>query len=529
MKYMLAVVLAVVFMALTVQSAVITQVLSLDLVQACPDTVCRQAIGCNNVFPCPPIYMNLGDTLSVTFINNLLAPTSVHFHGIFQTNSVEMDGSGIISQCEIKPGASFTYTFTPSQTGTYWYHSHSSTQYVDGLRGSLVIFNPANTFNYQFQSLVEVYDWYHSPSSALLPGYLASLTGNEPVPESILLNGVGQFGCISCPYSKIEVPQNSVIRLRVVNQAAMAIISFSIDGFQLTVIEVDGVEVNPATFDVIRLNAAQRYSVLVTANKPVGTYLMRAEMDPTVFFAPPVNPIALGNFVVVAGATPVSTTPVVTAPVLNPVVLSGNPIIPPTIVNPNAIPFVESPTVLSPLIPIPVPPLRTTYPVELTFAPSLSHGGANRGLLNGIHFAPPTNAAFLEYIRADVPLPPGANARTFALNEVVDIILFNNDPGEHPFHLHGHPFWVVGMGNVGDGPYEGQPLDLVAPIVRDTASVNADSWLVLRVLFNNPGVWPFHCHIDWHLENGLLLTAIVAPELVRARLGATPALVTCPP
>eukprot|EP01124_Arcella_intermedia_P012158 TRINITY_DN1845_c0_g1_i1.p1 TRINITY_DN1845_c0_g1~~TRINITY_DN1845_c0_g1_i1.p1 ORF type:complete len:538 (+),score=63.41 TRINITY_DN1845_c0_g1_i1:36-1616(+) len=526
---MLALALAL-CLAQTARSAIVTQKLTLDLVQACPDTVCRQAIGCNGVFPCPAIYMNLGDTLTVTFTNNLLQPTSVHWHGILQLNSVEMDGAGIITQCEIKPGASFTYTFTPAQSGTYWYHSHSSTQYVDGLRGSLVIFNPANTFVYQYQSLVELYDWYHSPTSVLLPAYLASLTGDEPVPESILLNGVGQFGCTTCPYSQIQVPQNSVIRLRLVNQAAMAIISFSIDGHQLTVIEVDGVEVNPATFDVVRLNAAQRYSVLVTANQPVGTYLMRAEMDPTVFASPPVNPMALGNFVVVAGNVPVSPTPVVTQPLLTPVVLSGNPIIPPTITNPLAIPFIESPTVLSPLVPNPPPPSTTTYPVELTFAPSILHAGANRGFLNGIHFTPPVTpvASFLEYIRANVPLPIGVNSRTFNLNEVVDIYLFNNDPGEHPFHLHGHTFWVIGMGNIDDGPYQGQPLNLVAPVVRDTASVNANSWLVLRIRFNNPGVWAFHCHIDWHLENGLLLVAVVSPRDVRRRLGTPPALQVCP-
>ena len=28
------------------------------------------------------------------------------------------------------------------QTGTYWYHSHYSTQYCDGLRGPLVIYDP---------------------------------------------------------------------------------------------------------------------------------------------------------------------------------------------------------------------------------------------------------------------------------------------------------------------------------------------------------------------------------------------------
>uniref|UniRef100_A0A6B2LS28 Plastocyanin-like domain-containing protein n=1 Tax=Arcella intermedia TaxID=1963864 RepID=A0A6B2LS28_9EUKA len=114
------------------------------------------------------------------------------------------------------------------------------------------------------------------------------------------------------------------------------------------------------------------------------------------------------------------------------------------------------------------------------------------------------------------------------MGEIVDIILYNNDPGEHPMHVHGHHFWVLGMGQPDEGPYQDQPLDLVAPVVRDTASVNANSWLVIRLQMNNPGVWAYHCHIDWHLENGLLLVIVVAPEAIRARLGSTSSLVTCP-
>ena len=30
----------------------------------------------------------------------------------------------------------------PNVTGTFWYHSHLSTQYCDGLRGALVLYDP---------------------------------------------------------------------------------------------------------------------------------------------------------------------------------------------------------------------------------------------------------------------------------------------------------------------------------------------------------------------------------------------------
>ena len=42
--------------------------------------------------------------------------TTLHFHGIFQNGTTEMDGPGQVSQCGIPPGSRFTYNFTASQT-----------------------------------------------------------------------------------------------------------------------------------------------------------------------------------------------------------------------------------------------------------------------------------------------------------------------------------------------------------------------------------------------------------------------------
>ena len=33
---------------------------------------------------------------------------------------------------------------TPACIGTFWYHSHLSTQYCDGLRGPLVVYDPSD-------------------------------------------------------------------------------------------------------------------------------------------------------------------------------------------------------------------------------------------------------------------------------------------------------------------------------------------------------------------------------------------------
>lgn len=32
---------------------------------------------------------------------------------------------------------------------------------------------------------------------------------------------------------------------------------------------------------------------------------------------------------------------------------------------------------------------------------------------------------------------------------------------------------------------------------------------------DNPGVWPLHCHIGWHLSIGKLAAIVVQPETVK--------------
>lgn len=46
---------------------------------------------------------------------------------------------------------------------------------------------------------------------------------------------------------------------------------------------------------------------------------------------------------------------------------------------------------------------------------------------------------------------------------------------------------------------------------RDTVVLRPSGYLVLRFQSNNPGVWLFHCHIEWHVDQGLIATMIEAP------------------
>ena len=99
----------------------------------------------------------------------------------------------------------------------------------------------------------------------------------------------------------------------------------------------------------------------------------------------------------------------------------------------------------------------------------------------------------------------------------VDIVLNNLDDGGHPFHLHGHDFYVLSTYKTVRGwgsfnPFElsadeapGGPYDLDRPLKRDTVFVPRRGYAVLRFRADNPGIWMFHCHILWHQASGMAM------------------------
>ena len=43
------------------------------------------------------------------------------------------------------------------------------------------------------------------------------------------------------------------------------------------------------------------------------------------------------------------------------------------------------------------------------------------------------------------------------------------------------------------------------PISRDTLTIDACGWALIRFRSDNPGLGALHCHISWHMEAGLLM------------------------
>jgi iron transport multicopper oxidase len=96
----------------------------------------------------------------------------------------------------------------------------------------------------------------------------------------------------------------------------------------------------------------------------------------------------------------------------------------------------------------------------------------------------------------------GVNTQPYILekNQVVDIVVNNLDSGKHPLHLHGHNFQLVARSAENGGVFANNDTYPTVPMRRDTVLIQPQGYLVLRYVADNPGVWLFHCHIEWYVK-----------------------------
>lgn len=95
--------------------------------------------GYNGSVPGPLIEVAEGDKVRIFVTNKLLAPTTVHWHGV--RNICGMDGVPGLTQPVIQSGQTFLYEFIFPNSGTFMYHSHrdSMTQEGIGLNGMIIV------------------------------------------------------------------------------------------------------------------------------------------------------------------------------------------------------------------------------------------------------------------------------------------------------------------------------------------------------------------------------------------------------
>ncbi|KAB8339135.1 hypothetical protein FH972_022071 [Carpinus fangiana] len=505
-----------------------------------PDGVFRPMMLINHQFPGPLIEINEGDTIVVNLENLAVNATSIHWHGLYQNGTNFMDGTVGVTQCPVAPGTSFTYEFkVPNQSGTYWYHSHQSVQTADGLFGPLIIHGrdekTLQEIPYDTDRVIMVSDHYHDSSSELLMAYLASDRENiEPVPDSALINGQGIRDCSTLAHRRCDNSTTNVARpeinleagmshrLRFINTGTFAEFQVAIDEHDFSVTEVDGTDVHPATYNRLTLNPAQRYSVIVnTTNDAERSYWLRAKMLSGCFGEDNPNSEAELHAVVRYVSGPESNSKQV------PDSREWSDQVPLECHDMNT-------TDLVPVVVVQAPERAdASFYIRANF--EIGHWALSRGFFNTSSWRADLKSPTLlrtidgltssnESFTTTGEEPTFVNSDAFDINtefviqsngiQVIDLLVENFDDGNHPLHLHGYKFFVLAAGHGYPPANLTETVDLTNPLRRDTASVEAFGWVLLRVVADNPGLWAFHCHVAWHTEAGLMMQLLTRADEV---------------
>ncbi|THH13854.1 hypothetical protein EW146_g6418 [Bondarzewia mesenterica] len=461
-----------------------------------PDGFSRDTVLAAGTFPGPLIKANKGQTISIDVFDDLTdnsmdVATSIHWHGLFQHSTNWADGPAFVTQCPIIPGDSFRYTFsTGNQYGTYWYHSHLSAQYCDGLRGPLIIYDPNDPNRYMYDvddesTVVTLADWYH---------YLSTEAPPIPAPSTTLINGLGRYqGGLDSPLAVIGVTRGKRYRFRLVSISCDPNFVFSIDQHKMTIIEVDGNNVKPLVVDSLQIFASQRYSVVVSANQKIDNYWIRANP----------NTISPGfdngrNSAILR--------------------YSGAPAVDPTTALVNSTqPMVE--TNLHASENPGAPGKAVPGGADINYLLNVTFNGLFE--VNNVSFIPPDVPVLLQILsgakKASDLLPKGSIYELQPYKSVELVIPGGAIGGGHPVHLHGHSFSVVR--SAGNDSY-----NFANPVRRDVVNIGTtqNDQTTIRFYTDNPGPWFLHCHIDWHLAAGF--AAVFAEDVQdTALVNPTPA------
>ncbi|GLJ51152.1 hypothetical protein SUGI_1088780 [Cryptomeria japonica] len=514
-----------------------------------PDCMQLPVISINGQYPGPTIRARAGDTVMVQLENQM--PTEnvvIHWHGIRQIGSPWNDGTPSMSQCAINTGETYTYKFIVDRPGTYFYHGHYGLQRSAGLYGSLIV-DPAGKepFSYDGELSIVLNDWWHASTYEQAVGLSSTPFVWIGEPQSLLIEGRGKFNCspvsadssstcnathTQCTPHILSVKSGKTYRLRIASVASLSALNFLIQGHKMTIVEADGHYVEPVELENLDVYSGESYSVLVKANQdPAHNYWASLNVRGR----KPKTPTGLAIFNYLPNpSTMLPISPPPPSPLWNDfayskamakkiVALKGHEESPPPQSHRQLI-LLNTQNKINGFLKwainnISLVPPPTPYLAAMRYK---IHGAYNTAAPPDVYsprdhkiFVPPPNPNATE----------GNGVYVFKMNSVVDVILQNantltpNNSEIHPWHLHGHDFWILGYGEgVFDPEKDPKNYNLVNPPLRNTVPLFPYGWTAFRFKADNPGVWAFHCHLEAHLFMGM---AVMFAEGVE-RVGKIP-------
>ncbi|XP_022151553.1 laccase-4-like [Momordica charantia] len=495
----------------------------------------KQIVTVNGKFPGPTIYAREDDTVLIKVVNNVQYNLSIHWHGIRQLRTGWADGPAYITQCPIPPGQSYVYNFTiTGQRGTLLWHAHILWLRAT-VHGALVIL-PKLGVPYPFPAphkevVVVLAEWWKSDTEAVINEALKS--GLAPnVSDAHTINGHSGpiSNCSSQGGFTLPVKSGNTYLLRIINAALNEELFFKIAGHKLTVVEVDATYVKPFKTDTIVIAPGQTTNALITADQTSGKYLVAASpfMD---------SPITVDNNTATAtlhysGTLSTTATTLTAPPPQNATPVANNFINSLRSLNSNTFPA---------LLPLTIDhQLFFTVGLGINPCPTCKAGNGSRAVasINNVTFVMPTTALLQAHyfningvFTTDFPGNPphvfnytgsgpsnlqtvrGTKLYKLKYNSTVELVLQDTGiiaPENHPVHLHGFNFFVVGKG-IGNYDPKNDPksFNLVDPVERNTVGVPSGGWTAIRFRADNPGVWFMHCHLEVHTTWGLKMAFLV--------------------
>ncbi|OWZ10826.1 Multicopper oxidase [Phytophthora megakarya] len=330
--------------------------------------------------------------------------------------------------------------------------------------------------------------------------------------DNILINSRGRYNCTAAyhhnftectdeePLSKFHLQAGNKYLLRLINMGALSPIVFSIDDHEFRVVAADGEYLQPSELiNSVFINVGQRLEIIVETKSNIGQK-------------------SIGSFWMRANG------------------LHGLPW-----TTGNASTAGEGYTYEGQLfLPIALPQVASSrHILQVKMQGGLGHIKIDEGDFH--HFQhppqPPLFTIAAGMTTEQLPLSSNAfkiissNALKVEFGKHIEVVLANVQNEQHPFHIHTHSPWIVGSGVASlDQIRNNQlpPLKLVNPIIRDVYTVpqcTSDGnngcldagYVVLRFTADNPGVWIFHCHIDWHLEAGMSMILVEGEQELQQR------------